>query len=115
MSQAQKERMIMVRSPLDYLTNSIAALDQKIDKLVEPYEGAINLLCTIPGVKRASAITIISEIGTDMSQFANSKRLCCWAGLTPGNNESAGRRNPSALHLLVSTSNLHWYKLPMQP
>ncbi|MDA8233206.1 MAG: IS110 family transposase [Clostridia bacterium] len=92
MTQAQKERMIMVRSHLDYISQSIAKLDENLDKLVEPYESAIKLLCTIPGVNRASAITIISEIGTDMSQFANSKRLCCWAGLTPGNNESAGKK-----------------------
>ena len=63
-----------------------------IDSLVEPYENAVQLLCTIPGVDRNSAITIISEIGTDMTQFFNSKRLCCWAGLTPGNNESAGKK-----------------------
>ena len=37
-------------------------------------------------------ITVISEIGNDMSQFGSSKRLCCWAGLTPGNNESAGKK-----------------------
>lgn len=92
MTQAQKERMKMVRSHLDYVTKSITELDEKLDKLVKPYEGAIALLCTIPGINRASAITIISEIGTDMSQFANSKRLCCWAGLTPGNNESAGKK-----------------------
>jgi len=92
MTQAQKERMTMVRSHLDYVTKSIVELDEKLDNLVKPYEGAINLLCTIPGVKRASAITIISEIGIDMSQFSNSKRLCCWAGLTPGNNESAGKK-----------------------
>jgi len=91
-TQAQKERMLMVRSHLDYVTKSIAELDEKIDKMVFPYESAITLLCTIPGVQRPSAITIISEIGTDMSQFANSKRLCCWAGLTPGNNESAGKK-----------------------
>jgi transposase len=92
MTQAQKERMIMVRSHLDYVTKSITELDEKLDMLVKPYEDAINLLCTIPGVNRTSAITIISEIGTDMSQFASSKRLCCWAGLTPGNNESAGKK-----------------------
>jgi len=92
MTQAQKERIIMVRSHLDYVTKSIAELDEKLDKLVEPYDGAIKLLCTIPGINRASAITIISEISTDMSQFTNSKRLCCWAGLTPGNNESAGKK-----------------------
>ena len=50
------------------------------------------LLRTIPGVERKSAITIISEIGNDMSQFGSSKRLCCWAGLTPSNNESAGKK-----------------------
>jgi transposase len=92
MTQEQKERMIMVRSHLEFVEQSIAILDGKLDKMVAPYESAISLLCTIPGVERASAITIISEIGTDISQFANSKRLCCWAGLTPGNNESAGKK-----------------------
>jgi len=92
MTKEQKERILMVRSHLKFIEQSIAKLDKKLDKLVLPYESAITLLCTIPGVDRASAITIISEIGTDMSQFANSKRLCCWAGLTPGNNESAGKK-----------------------
>ena len=55
-------------------------------------ENAVQFLCTIPGVKRNSAVTIISEIGTDMSQFSSSKRLCCWAGLTPGSNESGGKK-----------------------
>ena len=59
--------------------------------MVAKYGDEINLLCTIPGIDRNSAITIISEIGTDISQFGSSKRLC-WAGLTPGNNESAGKK-----------------------
>jgi transposase len=92
MTGEQKERMVMVRSHLGFLQQSIVKLDEKLDKMMAPYESAITLLCTIPGVDRASATTIISEIGTDMSQFANSKRLCCWAGLTPGNNESAGKK-----------------------
>ncbi len=92
MTKEQKERILMVRSHLEFIEQAIAKLDEKLDKLVKPYESAINLICTIPGVNRTSAITIISEIGTDMSQFANSKRLCCWAGLTPGNNESAGKK-----------------------
>jgi transposase len=92
MTREQKERIVMVRSHLEFVQLSIAKLDEKLDKMVAPYESAITLLCTIPGVDRVSAITIISEIGTDMSQFANSKRLCCWAGLTPGNNESAGKK-----------------------
>ena len=92
MTQEQKERIVMVRSHLEFVQQSIAKLDEKLDKMTAPYESAIRLLCTIPGVDRASAITIISEIGTDMSHFACSKRLCCWAGLTPGNNESAGKK-----------------------
>lgn len=88
----QKLRMRIVRSHLDYITNSIAQVDSAIDTMVAEFENTISLLCTIPGIDRNSAITIISEIGNDMSQFGSSKRLCCWAGLTPGNNESAGKK-----------------------
>ena len=89
---AQKQRMVMVKAHFDYINNAIAMMDAGIDELVRPFENQISLLCTIPGVDRRSAITIISEIGTDINQFSNSKRLCCWAGLTPGNNESAGKK-----------------------
>ena len=92
MTDSQKYRMRLVRAHMDYITSTISDIDSMIDSLVEPYENAVQLLCTIPGVDRNSAITIISEIGTDMTQFSNSKRLCCWAGLTPGNNESAGKK-----------------------
>ncbi len=92
MTRQQKDRMIMVRSHLEFVEKSITELDSKIDEMVKPYENAISLICTIPGVDRTSAITIISEIGTDISQFNSSKRLCCWAGLTPSNNESAGKK-----------------------
>ena len=89
---AQKERMLMIRAHLNFVEESIETLDSKLDELSAPYETHIALLCSIPGVDRRSAITIISEIGTDISQFSNAKRLCCWAGLTPGNNESAGKK-----------------------
>jgi len=92
MTKEQKERMLIIRSHLEFVQYSIVSLDEKLDELVAPYQSAIKLLCTIPGVDRVSAIAIISEIGTDMSQFASSKRLCCWAGLTSGNNESAGKK-----------------------
>ena len=92
MTDAQKYRMRLVHAHMDYITSTISDIDSMIDSLVEPYENAVQLLCTIPGVDRSSAIMIISEIGTDMTQFSNSKRLCCWAGLTPGNNESAGKK-----------------------
>lgn len=92
MSNSQKERALLVRSHLDFVDQAIDSLDQKLDVMAAPYESAVLLLGTIPGVDRSSAITIISEIGTDMTQFGSSKRLCCWAGLTPGNNESAGKK-----------------------
>ena len=88
----QKLRMRIVRSHLDYITDAIAQVDSAIDTMVANFESTISLLRTIPGVDRNSAITVISEIGNDMSQFGSSKRLCCWAGLTPGNNESAGKK-----------------------
>jgi len=92
MTREQKERMAMIRSHLDSVKQPIATLDSKLDKLVAPYESAIKLIGTHPAVDRSSAITIISEIGTDMSQFGSSKRLCGWAGLAPGNNQSAGKK-----------------------
>ena len=95
MTDAQKYRMRRIRAHMDYITAEINDIDKQIESLISSdpdYDKAILLLTTIPGVKRDSAITIISEIGIDMSQFCNSKRLCCWAGLTPGNNESAGKK-----------------------
>lgn len=88
----QKFRMRIVRSHLEYLENLISDIDSAINSMVSNRQSLIALLCTIPGIDRNSAITVISEIGYDMSQFGSSKRLCCWAGLTPGNNESAGKK-----------------------
>lgn len=92
MMPEQKFRARMIRNHLEYIKNSITELDDMLNVLATPFESSIQLFCTIPGVDRTSAITIISEIGTDMSHFSSSKRLCCWAGLTPGNNESAGKK-----------------------
>ena len=88
----QKTRIGIVRDHLHYIDTLIDRVDGCINTMVNKYEGYIVLLCTIPGVDRNSAITILSEIGVDMAQFGSSKRLCCWAGLTPGNNESAGKK-----------------------
>lgn len=88
----QKARIKIVREHHDFIEKMIARVDARVDEMVARYESEINLLCTIPGIDRNSAVTIISEVGADMSQFGSSKRLCCWAGLTPGNNESAGKK-----------------------
>lgn len=77
MTDPQKYRMRLVRAHMDYITSMINDIDTMLDSLVVPYENAIQLLCTIPGVDRNSAITVISEIDTNMTPFSNSKRLCC--------------------------------------
>ena len=88
----QKTRIGIIRDHLHYIDTLIERVDICINTMIDKYEGYIVLLRTIPGVDRSSAITILSEVGVDMTQFGSSKRLCCWAGLTPGNNESAGKK-----------------------
>ena len=81
MTDSQKYRMHLVRAHMDYITAEINDVDREIEKLISSdpdFENAIQFLMTIPGVKRDSAITVISEIGIDMTQFSSSKRLCCW-------------------------------------
>jgi transposase len=92
MTSAQKLRARAVLEHYNFLEAHIQKLDDAIDDLASPLEGSIALLSSVPGVDRRSAITILSETGTDMSLFGSSKRLCCWGGLTPGNNESAGKK-----------------------
>lgn len=91
-TEEQKIRMNSIRSHLSYIEKSIYDLDEAINEMVVPYENALSLMCTIPGLDRRTAITILSEIGDDVSHFNSSKQLCAWAGLTPGNNESAGKK-----------------------
>lgn len=65
MTDSQKYRMRLIHAHMDYITSAIADIDSMIDLLVEPYDNAVKLLCTIPGVDRNSAIIIISEVGTE--------------------------------------------------
>ena len=88
----QKLRIKLIKDHIDYLNNEINNLKDIVDTLVAPYEDYINLLMTIPGIDRNSAITILSEIGIDMSQFSSHYNLTSWAGLAPGCNESAGKK-----------------------
>jgi len=92
MNQEQKERVRIIQGHFADIDKRISQIDEIIGRLTAEYEGTISLLCTIPGIDRRLAITIISEIGTDMSEFGSSRRLCSWAGLVPGNNQSAGKK-----------------------
>jgi transposase len=70
----------------------INELDMRIEEVMQPFQKQRALLRRIPGVDDRIAITIIAEIGTDMSVFGNAARLAAWAGVCPGNYESAGKR-----------------------
>jgi transposase len=77
---------------IDSLDETIAHFDEEIKKYCAPFEEAVVLLDTIPGIARASAEMIVAEIGSDMTRFPSANHLAAWAGLAPGNNESAGKR-----------------------
>jgi len=77
---------------LEALDESISRFDQKIQEYCQPFEESVTLIDTIPGVARKVAEVIVSEIGTNMSCFPTANHLASWAGVAPGNNESAGKR-----------------------
>jgi len=80
-----------IRSNIAQIEETVAKLDEQIDIKIAPYELEKELLMSIPGVGKDGAIRIIAEIGVDMNQFPDEKHLASWAGLCPGNNESAGK------------------------
>jgi transposase len=77
---------------ISYLYKQIEELNYEVKKKVEPYEEQMNNLMTIPGVKERVAQCIIAEIGVNMKQFPTEPHIASWAGVCPGNNESAGKR-----------------------
>jgi transposase len=76
---------------IDHLSDMIARLDTRIDEASLPFTQQIQLLTTIPGIGEHAAQVIISEIGVEMGRFPTAAHLASWAGLCPGNNESAGK------------------------
>jgi transposase len=77
---------------IDYLSGLEDRLDRRVDELIGPFAWARELLDTIPGINRINAEIVIAEIGVDMTRFPSPDHLSSWAGLCPGNNESAGKR-----------------------
>lgn len=77
---------------IDYLDESIAELSAEIERVIAPFSDKIELLDTIPGVDRRTAEVLIAEIGVEMGRFPTHAHLTSWAGMCPGNDESAGKR-----------------------
>ncbi len=86
-----------VRDHIRVLDAMIARIDSQVVGAMHPYETQMRLIQTIPGFNAMSAAMLLAEIGSDMSQFASGEHLSSWAGMCPGNNESAGKKSPDAL------------------
>ncbi len=78
---------------LMYLEKAISDVENEINHCLSPYRQEIELLSSLPGVNDTAAPIILAEIGADMSVFPTDNHLSSWAGVSPGNNESAGKKN----------------------
>lgn len=92
---------------LESVESDLTKLDERITAKIEPYKAQQEMLIQIPGVDRNIATVIIAEIGVDMSVFKSARHLAAWAGASPGNNESAGRKKKGTtrkgnVHLLTA-------------
>lgn len=81
-----------ILAKLDHLDEAIERLSDEIERVLGPFAPQVELLRTIPGVDRRMAEALIAEIGVDTSRFGSSARLASWAGVCPGQHESAGRQ-----------------------
>ena len=77
---------------VSHLEELIGRLGRRIEEVMAPFAEAVERLTTIPGVEQRAAETVIAEIGPNMEQFPSADHLASWAGMCPGNNESAGKR-----------------------
>lgn len=77
---------------LDHTEAKMLTVEQEIERRLRPFQSDVDRLCTIPGVDRVTAWGVLSEIGFNMNQFPSSAHLASWAGMCPGNDESAGKR-----------------------
>lgn len=87
--------IFMIRTSLKHIrsiTKLTDEVDRQIGERLKPYEQEVQLLETIPGVKDQGAASIIAEIGVNMEQFPTAEHLSSWAGMSPGNNQSGGKK-----------------------
>jgi len=95
---AQADKLNLIRKHMEYITYHKDSLEQIILDLAKEYQPQIDLLMTVPGITTPlTAVRILSEICADMSVFKTSKLLCLWAGLTPQNQESAGKKKTTRI------------------
>jgi transposase len=92
MSEDQRLMLVTQLNHIDFLSQTIEALNERVEERLGPFEDQIRRLDAIPGVGRQTAQDVIAEIGVDMSSFPTVAHLCSWAKVCPGSDESAGKR-----------------------
>jgi transposase len=80
---------------IDFLDESIGELNAEIAARLVPFDAAVRIVTSIPGISQTTAEVIIAETGADMSRFPTAAHLCAWAGVAPASYESAGKRRPA--------------------
>jgi len=93
----QAKKLELARNHLDYLEDMIIQTEVELYVRIKPYYEYVELLSELPGVTELSATIILAEIGVDMEVFEDEQHLCSWCGLTPGSNESAGKKKSSRI------------------
>jgi transposase len=92
MTEHHRWMLCVLQEQLEFLEAQITKLEAKMQEQLGDYQEAVGLCTTIPGVEEVAAANLIAEIGVNMAQFPSAQHLASWAGLCPGNNESAGKR-----------------------
>ena len=87
----------LIRKEIADTEQTIESLSKRIKEVLSPYENALELLKKVPGISAKSVEDLVAEIGLDMSVFPTEKHLASWAGMAPGNNESAGKKKAEEL------------------
>jgi transposase len=92
MTEHHRWLLRVLQEQLEFLETQITKLEAKIQDQLHKYRQAVVLCTTIPGIEEVAAANLIAEIGVNMAQFPSAQHLASWAGICPGNNESAGKR-----------------------
>jgi transposase len=92
LSKTQADKIKIALDNFLNLNEKITIIESLIDEKACSFQNQIDLLCTIPGIKKTAAIATIAEIGIDMSKFFSADHLCSWAGVCPQNYQSAGKK-----------------------
>ena len=98
LSKHQRDFLRMIFSYLEQIQAHKKTIEDAIAAEIVRHSEALSLLCSIPGIDVTAAASILAEIGTDMSAFPDEQHICSWAGLSPGNNESAGKRKSAHIN-----------------